>query len=155
MTVRLACGCRVPGSSVVKRDFSDYPRSAIQRGTRESDMNGSTPIPRRSVRSWSSLAGALASLLLFALRAAGHPADQTCPLPFAAIAQHHPIDDSCQPAGNAQNPAQEAQNRAKNNFCASGDPATVTVVSFRKLQAAATTAGVSFGSDPQLPTDRS
>lgn len=77
-----------------------------------------------------------------------------CPIPFATVQQHHDIDDSCTADGNAGRPAQKAQNDAKNNFCAGGTPAEITTLSFQKLQAAAKKAGVSFGSDSQLPEDR-
>jgi hypothetical protein len=78
-----------------------------------------------------------------------------CPVPFATIQQHHAVDDKCDADGNATRPAQRAQNDAKNNFCATGTPAEVTPLSFKKLQAAAQATGVTFGSDSQLPADRS
>jgi hypothetical protein len=78
-----------------------------------------------------------------------------CVLPFDAIKQHHPIDDSCGPDGNsAANSARSAQNDVKNNFCASGPPMNLTFQDFRQLMQAAA-ARVTFGSDSKLPVDRS
>lgn len=97
----------------------------------------------------------LASVVLFTGRLLRAQDPATCPAPFVEIARHHPIDDTCGAEGHGTSEAQKAQNRAKNNFCATGEPAVVTTVSFRKLQAAAGDSGVSFGSDGQLPDDRS
>src|SRR5208282_800406 len=48
-------------------------------------------------------------------------APTSCTLPFDAIKQHHPIDDSCFADGAAQpDTPQSAQNDAKNNFCSTG-----------------------------------
>ena len=65
-----------------------------------------------------------------------------CALPFASIAKHQAIDDSCDargaadedPVGDNRN-AHALQNIAKNNFCATtGNPSLVTFISFKKLQ---------------------
>jgi hypothetical protein len=54
---------------------------------------------------------------------------------------HHSIDDNCAARGNvpltggsANDSAHALQNVAKNNFCATGIPALVTFISFKKLQ---------------------
>ena len=64
-----------------------------------------------------------------------------CPIPFASISKHHPIDDNCpgrgevpDPPVTANDPAHALQNQAKNNFCGTGTPALVTFTSFKKLQ---------------------
>jgi hypothetical protein len=64
-----------------------------------------------------------------------------CPIPFAGIAKHRPIDDTCLARGDVpdppvepNDPAHALQNLAKNNFCATGTPALVTFTSFKKLQ---------------------
>jgi hypothetical protein len=79
----------------------------------------------------------------------------SCTLPFNAIQQHHPIDDSCGIDGNAQpNTPQAAQNEAKNNFCASGVPVDIDFKVLQELQDAAAHRAT-FGSDKSLPKDRS
>jgi hypothetical protein len=80
-----------------------------------------------------------------------HP---SCTVPFDKIKAAHQIDDACPAEGTGKSPAQQAQNTAKNNFCATGTPAEVTAVSFRKLQAKAKAASITFGSDAHLPEDR-
>jgi len=64
-----------------------------------------------------------------------------CTLPFANIAKHHPIDDNCPGRGEVpdppvkpDDPAHALQNVPKNNFCATGTPALVTFLTFKKLQ---------------------
>lgn len=79
----------------------------------------------------------------------------TCTLPFDAIKQHHPIDDTCGPDGNAaSNSSHSMQNDAKNNFCAGGPPVNLTFQDFRQLMQEAA-ARVTYGSDSKLPIDRS
>ena len=91
---------------------------------------------------------------------AGHsvtaPAFISCTLPFDSIKQHHPIDDTCSADGSAQpDTPQSAQNDAKNNFCATGTPVDIDFDALHQLQQDASNAGISFGSDSQLPKDRS
>jgi hypothetical protein len=105
-----------------------------------------------------------AALLLLALPAAlyaqeGEDFVPGCPLPFAAIAVQHPIDSAgdagCGIEGKAaSDDPNHAQNRAKNNFCATGDAVTLTQDDFAKLQAAVDTAGIPSGSPKTLPADR-
>jgi len=85
---------------------------------------------------------------------AAAPVGSACTLPFDAIKQEHQIDSSCDAAGSSTSDAQAAQNEAKNNFCASSTPVKLTFDNFSQLQQAAENAGVSFGSDSQLPDDR-
>jgi hypothetical protein len=79
-----------------------------------------------------------------------------CTLPFDSIKQHHPIDDSCTADGAAKpDTPQSAQNDAKNNFCSTGAPVNIDFDVLRQLQKDASDKGISFGSDSQLPKDRS
>ncbi|HVT61497.1 MAG TPA: hypothetical protein VHR45_24255 [Thermoanaerobaculia bacterium] len=105
----------------------------------------------------------LAVLLLAALPPAlaaqeGQAFDPGCPLPYAGIAVKHPIDSNCGVEGisTADGP-NHLQNRAKNNFCASGEPVTVTQSDFVNLQAAVAPdkANVACGSTRHLPANRS
>jgi len=85
-------------------------------------------------------------------------APSSCTLPFDAIKEHHPIDDSCFADGAAEpNTPQSAQNDAKNNFCATGSPVNIDFDVLHQLQqdAAKSGSGITFGSDGQLPKDRS
>jgi hypothetical protein len=82
----------------------------------------------------------------------------SCTLPFDAIKERHPIDDSCSDDGAAQpDTPQAAQNDAKNNFCATGTPINIDFDVLHQLQADAAKpgSGITFGSDGQLPKDRS
>ena len=79
----------------------------------------------------------------------------TCTLPFASIQQHHPIDDSCGPEGVATKTPQIQQNQAKNNFCATGVPVDIDFDVLHELQRDAEDQNISFGSDGQIPDDRS
>ena len=66
--------------------------------------------------------------------AGAQPFTPPCTVPYASIAEHHPIDDTCGLDGDAAgDPPHAAQNRAKNNLCATG-AALVTFFSFKKLQ---------------------
>jgi hypothetical protein len=77
-----------------------------------------------------------------------------CTLPFKAIEQNHPIDDSCGPDGNGKaNSPQAAQNDAKNNFCASGAPIDVDFDVLHQLEEVAEKR-VTFGGDNSLPENR-
>jgi hypothetical protein len=84
-----------------------------------------------------------------------------CKLPFEDIKGMEPdgdplsIDEKCGVQGDptAKEP-HRLQNSIKNNFCASGSPATVTLTTFKKLQKAADDEDVPHGST-NLPDDRS
>ena len=91
-----------------------------------------------------------------ATAAAGGGLHLSCTLPFDSIAQHHPVDDSCGPTGNAKPPDHRAlQNQAKNNFCATGLPVNIDFDVLHQLQQDAEDRGISFGSDGQIPDSRS
>ncbi len=80
----------------------------------------------------------------------------SCTLPFDSIKQIHPIDSSCGLTGNVKLPqARALQNSAKNNFCASGSPVNVDFEVMHQLQQDAENRGITFGSDAQIPEDRS
>ena len=88
--------------------------------------------------------------------AAKAPMVLSCTLPFDSIKQHHPIDDTCGPSGNGKpGSPQAAQNQAKNNFCANGDPVNIDFEVLHQLQKDAESQQISFGSDAQIPKDRS
>src|SRR5947209_11972760 len=109
------------------------------------------------------LAAALVALLpgsLVAQKGSPFVLPDGCTLPFAGIAGSPPIDSSCgiegDPSGSESPPANmAAQNRAKNNLCATGDPALVTALSFDKLEKAAEATGITFGARDCVPADRS
>lgn len=64
----------------------------------------------------------------------------TLPEPLKTVGQHRSIDKKCAPTGKAgpgEDPlsaAHEAQNRAKNNLCATGTPVTLTRTNFSALE---------------------
>jgi hypothetical protein len=144
--------------------------ATTQRRTRRT-TNTSARSRSRTVR-----LAAAATLLPLALGLAGnmattktarsHPAPPlnepiaiSCTLPFAPIEVHHAIDDSCSATGSSD-PSTErgareaAQNQAKNNFCASNPPVNIDFDVLNQLQQEAASV-TTFGSDPQLPKDRS
>jgi hypothetical protein len=77
------------------------------------------------------------------LRAQQGPFHLSCStLPFEAIKKGRPIDNVCDLAGDATSAANQAQNRAKNEFCAPGSPNHTTFFTFRQLQAKTEAAGI-------------
>jgi hypothetical protein len=77
-----------------------------------------------------------------------------CTLPFATIAKTHPIDDSC-PIEGQGSATSKLQNQAKNNFCATAAPVTLSYQNFKSLQTAVKNDGtIPFGCPTCLPTDR-
>lgn len=59
------------------------------------------------------------------LSAPNHTFDPGCPIPYASIAQHRPIDDACDRFGESgtyqpSSQAHRESNAAKNNLCAVG-----------------------------------
>jgi hypothetical protein len=87
-----------------------------------------------------------------------------CPIPFAGIAKHRSIDDTCLARGDVPDPpvnqdqaAHTLQNLAKNNFCATGPPALVTFISFKRLQQKLDQkeSAAKTWDQQNLPTDRS
>lgn len=98
----------------------------------------------------------LLALLAFASMAHAAPFGTGCgPIPFKAIAKAHAIDQICGRDGVADTPEHRAQNRAKNNFCAAGEPQSISLTQFVDLQGATEAAGVVFGARNRLPPDRS
>jgi hypothetical protein len=63
--------------------------------------------------------------------------DPGCPLParYEAVKQHHPIDDTCKIDGPQNSAAEKkSESSAKNDFCATGNPVTITVTTLKSLQ---------------------
>src|SRR6266545_3473226 len=63
------------------------------------------------------------------------PFNPCCTAPFSG-AQSHDIDAHCPNEGCAKNDNDKAQNKVKNNLCASGTPIQISETSIHKLQAA-------------------
>jgi hypothetical protein len=78
-----------------------------------------------------------------------------CTLPFDSIKESHSLDSTCGPEGKTADASNQAQNRAKNNFCATDDPFGVTFNMFLSLQQAVESQNIPFGSGMNLPPDRS
>ncbi len=78
-----------------------------------------------------------------------------CKLPFESISQPQDIDDACGPEGEAADAKQRAQNLAKNSFCITGSPLSITYGTIVRLQKAADQKHLPFGSHNALPDDRS
>lgn len=99
------------------------------------------------------------SLCAFSVRASAQTGEAfplTCALPFKSIQESREIDNKCGIEGKSTGTdKQHAQNRMKNNFCATGNPVNVTFDDLINLQLAAKTKGITFGSDDKLPEDRS
>lgn len=78
-----------------------------------------------------------------------------CEIPYRHIATAGlDIDATCGPDGAAANDDHKAQNRAKNNLCAQGQPVPLTFAAFKALQKAVKDKGIRFGSSNSLPEDR-
>jgi hypothetical protein len=82
-----------------------------------------------------------------------------CTLPNDEVHQVHPVDKTCGIDGDtpATEQAHRAQNAAKNNFCASGAPFTMTYKMFVDLQKEAVKQNIPHGrrgSQELLPEDR-
>lgn len=79
--------------------------------------------------------------------------------PFHAT-HHQAIDDVCALGGDATDPGDEAQNKAKNNLCSTGSPTEITVDDLKTLQDSVDGSGLVYGnrhvnpSLPPPPTDR-
>src|SRR5258706_774687 len=88
----------------------------------------------------------------------GMPFVPGCELPFQSIAVKHSIDDGCgiKGKGTSKNAAaNELQNAAKNNFCATGTIKMVSVMSLRELHQRVKANGITFGNYQAVPADRS
>ena len=75
-----------------------------------------------------------------------------CELPFVDIATKRPIDSRCSASGQGSDSSQ-LQNESKNNFCATGEPALITFVSFKRLQSKAESPSV-LGPNYKVPESR-
>ncbi len=87
-----------------------------------------------------------------------HAFEPGCPIPYASIAQHRPIDDACNRFGESATYQPSSQphrqsNGAKNYLCAVGPAVPLTIADFRALMEAAEDAGVPFGQG-RLPSNR-
>ncbi|MGE5204017.1 MAG: hypothetical protein ACM3PW_00260 [Chlamydiota bacterium] len=128
-------------------------------GTQDSSSPRSRKKRLAAAASVLPLAIGLASTQLPSGRAVSAPSFgkfvAACTLPFDAIKQQHPIDESCDLDGVAKPDTPQArQNEAKNNFCAAGPPVDINFDVLHQLQTLAARR-VSFGSDSALPHDRS
>jgi len=86
------------------------------------------------------------------------PFNVGCNLPFSG-GQSHDIDLHCPNEGCATRESDKAQNRIKNNLCATGTPVQISVTSIDKLQAAVDQlvqqGKISYGdTGPPQPADR-
>src|SRR5438132_1396222 len=85
------------------------------------------------------------------------PFNPGCNVPFGG-GQSHDIDLHCPNEGCAKNENDKAQNRVKNNLCASGNPVQIGVTSIDKLQAAVDQlvqqGNFSYGDKAPQPSDR-
>jgi hypothetical protein len=85
------------------------------------------------------------------------PFNPGCSPPFSD-AQSHDIDAHCPNEGCAKNDNDKAQNKVKNNLCASGTPIQISVTSIDNLQAAidklVQQGNFSYGDKAPKPADR-
>ena len=86
------------------------------------------------------------------------PFNAGCTAPFSG-AQSREIDQRCPNEGCASRDSDKAQNRVKNNFCATGTPVQISLKSIDKLQGAVDQlvqqGKLTYGSTgPPLPADR-
>src|SRR6266498_1443625 len=85
------------------------------------------------------------------------PFNPGCTAPFSG-AQSHDIDAHCPNEGCAKNDNDKAQNKVKNNLCASGTPIQISETSIDKLQAAidqlVQQGNFSYGDKAPQPADR-
>lgn len=98
-------------------------------------------------------------LLLFSVQVAAQAFNPGCQLKgqIKTLAENRPIDNTCPRAG-AGSDSSQAQNKAKNNFCASNSPVEITIAKLRtldsKTQAALTAAHIPFGHPTSIPPSR-
>src|SRR3990170_2295987 len=93
------------------------------------------------------------------LSAPSHAFEPGCPIPYASIAKHRPIDDACNRFGESASHEPSTQkhrdsNAAKNNLCATGPGIPMTIADFRSLMDAVKDREIKHGSG-RLPDDRS
>src|SRR5215831_18267228 len=87
---------------------------------------------------WSAIA-----YMALSIGASAEQFDPGCQVPFHEIQGTHEFDDHCSIEGTKRNGGQlsaskKAENLAKNNFCASGQPLPMAFTTFVKLQAKTT-----------------
>lgn len=79
----------------------------------------------------------------------------TCTIPYSDIVTEGlDIDAECGPEGTTNSAESKAQNRAKNNLCAKGDPAALSYGAFNALQRKVDKLDIRYGSGNSLPRDR-
>jgi len=71
--------------------------------------------------------------------------------PFKAMHQQK-IDNACGVSGDAQDEGDVAQDKAKNNLCASTDPAEIATDDLKKLQARVDDSGLVYGNRHNNPS---
>src|SRR5215467_15036912 len=67
--------------------------------------------------------------------------DSTCN-PFGAASVPHGVDNTCAMTGDATTPGDQAQDRQKNNLCATSPASAITISDLKTLQKAVDAAGV-------------
>ncbi len=98
-------------------------------------------------------------LVLLAVQVAAQAFNPGCELKgqLKTLEQNRPLDSTC-PRTGAGSPKSKAQNKAKNNFCASNDPVEITIAKLRTLdsrtQTALRAAHIPFGHPTTIPPDR-
>jgi hypothetical protein len=110
------------------------------------------------------LLGAFILLMAGALAAPLHAADKfpkNCTLPYNGTSKKHNVDKTCPPEGKVDpnegaqlSAAHEAQNRQKNELCATGSAKSITLATFAGLQAAVDARHVIYGDRTHLLMDR-
>lgn len=83
----------------------------------------------------------------------------SCTLPFDAIKTQQPIDGTCPAGGHSAltggGQPHVQQNLAKNNFCVTGDPTSISYNAFVALQTAVNKmSNLTWGSGEKMPADR-
>jgi len=71
--------------------------------------------------------------------------------PYGSSSKPHAIDKTCGMTGDATSPGDQAQDKQKNNLCASGTPHAVTITELQALQQAVDKSGVDYGSTHSKP----
>lgn len=100
----------------------------------------------------------LLTICLTTISIAQTPFKPGCNLPFKEIRVIHTIDKTCPIQGSAIKINKEAnlkQNKAKNNFCATGDAKQMKTQDFIDKHQKVIDAGISFGTAASVPLDRS
>jgi len=72
--------------------------------------------------------------------------DSTCN-PFGKATVPHTVDDTCAITGDATSPGDKAQDKQKNNLCATGTPTVITIKDLTALQKDVDDTGVNYGNE--------